>query len=204
MAWKCYSCGTKNPNSSDTCSKCGGNVAAPKSFYVGWVLGGGVIFALFYLVGTFAGGVVVSMITAPPDRAVLAELNASKKAEDPSYASLNEARPEQVTAARAVAAEKSKKAASPVLRGLITWVVPAILFVLSGMLVGFMSDGKTIIEAGIGSAVGQIGGFLLHLYVFESGFSWLALIIGVVPGAGLAILGACLGEIMQLRKEAAG
>lgn len=204
MAWKCYSCGTKNPNRADTCSKCGGNVAAPKSFYIGWVFGGGVIFALFYLVGTFAGGVVVAAISAPKDAAVLTELNASKKAEDPVANSLTEVKPEQVTAAKAVAAEKTKKAMSPVLRGLITWVFPAVLFVLSGLLVGFMSDGRTIIEAGIGAAVGQIGGFLLHVYVFDSDFGWLSLIIGMAPGVGLAILGAWLGEVMQLRKESAG
>jgi hypothetical protein len=204
MAWNCYSCGTKNPNSSDTCSKCGGNVAAPKSFYMGWVFGGGVIFALFYMVGTFAGGVVVAALATPKDDVVLAEVNASKKAEDPIAASLSEVKPEQVTAAKAVALEKGKKAMSPVLRGFITWILPAVLFILSGALVGFMSDGKTIIEAGIGAAVGQIGGFLLHLYVFHTDFSWLALIIGIVPGIGLAILGAWIGEIMQLRKEAAG
>jgi hypothetical protein len=204
MAWKCYSCGTKNPNSADTCSKCGGNVAAPKSFYIGWVIGGGFIFALFYMVGTFAGGVVVAALASPKDPAILAEVNASKKAEDPIAESLSEVKPEQVIAAKAVALDKAKNAMSPVLRAFITWIFPAILFILSGALVGFMSDGKTIIEAGIGAAIGQVGGFLLHVYVFHTGFSWLALAIGIVPGAALAILGAWIGEIMQLRKESAG
>jgi hypothetical protein len=203
MAWKCYSCGTKNPNSADTCSKCGGNVAAPKSFYIGWVIGGGFIFALFYLVGTFAGGVVIAAMAAPDDKAVLAQINASKKTEDPIAVSLSEVKPEQIIASKAVALEKNTRAMSSVLRGLITWVIPAILFILGGALVGFMSDGKTIIEAGIGAAVGQVGGFLLQLHVFHTDFGWLALGIGLVPGAALAILGAWIGEIMQLRKEMA-
>ena len=204
MAWKCYSCGTKNPNSADTCSKCGGNVAAPKSFYIGWVIGGGFIFALFYLVGTFAGGVVIAAMAAPDDKAVLAQINASKKTEDPIAVSLSEVKPEQIIASKAVALEKNTRAMSSVLRGLITWVIPAILFILGGALVGFMSDGKTIIEAGLGAAIGQVGGFLLLVYVFETDISWLALVIGLVPGAAIAIFGAWLGEIMQLRKEAAG
>jgi ribosomal protein L40E len=204
MAWKCYSCGTKNPNSADSCSKCGGNVAAPKSFYVGWVFGGGVIFAIFYLIGTFAGGVVIATIAAPQDATVIAEINATKKAGDAVVLALGEAKPEQVVAARAVAAEKSIKAMSPVLRNLFTWIFPAFLFVLSGVLVGFMSDGRTVLEAGIGAAVGQIGGFLLHMFVFKSDLGWLALGIGLVPGAALAVLGAWYGEIFQLRKEAKG
>jgi hypothetical protein len=203
MAWKCYSCGTKNPNSADTCSKCGGNVAAPRSFYVGWVIGGGLIFALLYLVGTFAGGVVVAAIAAPDDKAVLAQVNASKKSEDPVAQSLTEANPEQVIAAKAVALQKEIAAMSSVLRGFITWVFPAVLFVLAGLLVGFMSDGKTIIEAGIGAALGQVGGFFLQMYAFHTDFGWLALAVAMVPGAALGVLGAWIGEIMQLRKEAA-
>jgi hypothetical protein len=205
MAWKCYSCGTKNPNRVDTCSKCGGNVAAPRSFYVSWVFGGGIIFALFYLIGTFAGGVVVASIAAPKDPAIIVELNASKKPDEPIVKSLMEVKPDQVTAARAIAAEKAKKAMSPVLRGLITWIFPALLFVLSGIIVGFMSDGRTVIEAGLGSVIGQIGGFLLHIYVFKTAdFNWLYLIVGMAPGVGIALFGAWLGEILQLRKEAAG
>ena len=204
MAWNCYSCGTKNPNSADTCSKCGGNVAAPKSFYVTWVFGGAFIFAAFYMIGTFAGGVVVATIAAPDDQTVIAQLNSTKKAGDLPVKTLTDVKPEQITAARAVATENAKAAMSPVLREIVTWIFPLFLFVLAGMLVGFMSDGKTIIEAGLGAAVGQVGGFLLHIYVFETDLGWLALLIGLVPGIGVAILGAWLGEIMQLRKEAAG
>jgi hypothetical protein len=201
MAWKCYSCGTKNPNRADTCSKCGGNVAAPRSFYIAWVFGSGVIFAIFYLIGTFAGGVVIATIASPKDPAVIAELNAARKPGDAVVMALSEAKPEQVTAARAVAAEKAKKAMSPVLRQSLTWIFPAFLFVLSGVLVGFMSDGRTVLEAGIGGALGQIGGFLLHVYVFKTDMSWLSLVIGMAPGVGLAVLGAWYGEIFQLRKE---
>ena len=204
MAWKCYSCGTKNPNRADTCSKCGGNVAAPRSFYLTWVFGGGIIFCLFYLIGTFAGGVVVATIATPEDQAVIAEINATKKPGDPIVKALSEPKPEQVTAARAIAIEKAKKAMSPVLRELVTWIFPALLFILSGVIVGFMSDGRTVLEAGLGAAIGQVGGFLLHIYVFETDLSWLALIIGMVPGVGIAVFGAWLGEILQLRKEAAG
>ena len=138
MAWKCYSCGTKNPNKADTCAKCGGNVAAPKSFYLTWVIGGGVFFTVFYLIGTFAGGVVVATIAAPEEPAVLAEVNAAKQADAPVATSLTEVTPEQAIAARAVATEKAKKAMSPALRELITWIFAALLFIKSEVIVGFM------------------------------------------------------------------
>ena len=59
MGWSCYSCGTKNPNSADECQKCGGTVAAPSNFYIGWVFGGAIFFLVVYIAGTLAGGVLV-------------------------------------------------------------------------------------------------------------------------------------------------
>jgi hypothetical protein len=191
------------PNSADTCSKCGGNVAAPRAFYLGWVFGGGVIFLICYMIGTFAGGVIVESMSAATDEQILTEINATRKAGDPAVKSLLEVKPEQVIAVRAVVTSRAKAAMSPAVRGILAWVFPAFLFVLAGIIVGFMSDGKTIIEAGIGAVIGMVGGFLLHVYVFDTKYTWLVVAIGLIPGAALAVLGAWLGEVFQLRKEAA-
>ena len=67
---------------------------------------------------------------------------------------------------------------------LIQWTLPVILFIICGIIVGFISDGVTIIEAGIGSVLGQLLAVVLIVYVFKTGStSWLAFAIGAVPGA---------------------
>ncbi len=204
MAWKCYSCGTSNPNDADMCQKCGGTVAAPKSFYVVWIFGGAVFFFIVYLAGTLAGGTLVEAAVAPEAEEIIVEANALKKDHDPEIKSVDTLEPEALAAAKASAVSKAKESMSSVLKGVLYWVLPVLLFILCGIIVGFISDGKTIIEAGLGSVVGQVGGFMLHMYVFKTGLPWLALLVGIVPGFGLGFLGAWLGEIIQERKERAG
>jgi len=204
MAWKCYSCGTNNPNDADVCQKCGGTVAAPKSFYVHWIFGGAVFFFIVYLAGTMAGGVLVEAYVAPSKDAILAEANLLKKDAEPEIKTLDSIKPDERAAAKASAVAKAKEKTSAVIQGVLFWIFPAILFILCGAMVGFISDGKTIIEAGIASVAGQVGGFALHAYLLDTGFQWMVLAIGVVPGFALGFLGAWLGEIMQDRKERAG
>jgi hypothetical protein len=204
MAWTCYSCGVKNPRSADVCQKCGGSVAAPANFYAQWIFGGAVFFLVFYVTGTFAGGVLIESVAVPENSAILAEINAARKADVPEYKSLETAEPEALTAAKAVVSEKNKAKMSGLLKGVLYWCFPVVLFVLCGIIVGFISDGKTILEPCIGSILGQAGGVALHVYVFDSELTWMALAIGVVPGFGLAALGAWLGEIIQDRRERAG
>ncbi len=204
MAWTCYSCGVKNPKTADVCQKCGGSVAAPANFYVQWIFGGAVFFLIFYITGTFAGGVLIESVAVPENSAVLAEINAARKADVPEYKSLETAEPEMLTAAKAVVTEKNKAKMSGLFKGVLYWCFPVVLFVLCGIIVGFISDGKTILEPGIGSILGQAGGVALHMYVFDSDLTWMVMAIGVVPGFGLAALGAWLGEIIQDRRERAG
>ncbi len=199
MPWKCYSCETKNPNSRDECKNCGGNVAAPRSFYIHWVFGGGIFFLVTYLVGIFVGGTLVEVAVAPAD----AEVFAIAKAKGATASSILELKPEELKAARKAVVAKGKAAMSPLVRNLLLWFLPVILFVVCGAIVGFVSDGKTILEAGFGSVIGQVVGFLLLTYLFNAGGSWMAVIVGIVPGFGLAMLGAWAGEILQDRRERA-
>ena len=204
MAWTCYSCGTKNPNSADQCQKCGGTVAAPRSFYIIWIFGGAVFFFITYLAGVLAGGVLVESVVAPEGDAVLAEVNAGLGEKVDPFGSLDTVPPDKTAAAKASLIARAKAEMSPALRGVLQWLFPVLLFIISGAIVGFVSDGNTILEAGLGSMVGQAGAFLLLMYVFENDLGWLALGIGIVPGFGLGVLGAWLGEVFQERKERAG
>jgi hypothetical protein len=199
MAWTCYTCGTKNSNSADTCKSCGGNTAAPSSFYISWVFGGTVIFLIMYLSGTLIGGTLIEVAAAPTDAKVLAEA----KANGATAKSILTLDADLKKKAKAAVIAKAKAQLSGVLKNVLYWFLPFILFFIGGAVMGFMSDGKTIVEAGIGQAIGQIGGFLIHNYVFDSGISWIALIIGLVVGAVLAVVGAWVGEILQDRRERA-
>ncbi len=197
MPWKCYNCGTKNLNSEDACSNCGGNVAAPKSFYIHWVFGGAAFFLVVYIIGVFVGGTLVELAAAPTEADVLA----AAKAADPKVENIKTLKPEALDKAEAAALAKTKSEMSPIFKQLTFWFLPFILFMVCGVIVGFVSDGKTIIEAAIGSVIGQVGGFMILVYAFSQDMSYLALGIGVLPGFGLAMLGAFFGEILQDRKE---
>jgi len=204
MSWTCYNCSEKIPNSADVCPKCGGTVAAPSSFYVHWIFGAAAFFFIFYLTGTLAGGVIIESVAKPEDSAVLAAANAARGEETPQFSSLADLEADQITAAKAIATQKSKEQMSPIIKGLLFWIFPVVLFVLCGIIVGFVSDGKTIIEAGAGSILGQIGGFMLLKYSFDNDLGMVTLIVGSIIGAGLGFLGAWLGEIIQENKERAG
>ncbi|MCP4604104.1 MAG: hypothetical protein GY847_26875 [Proteobacteria bacterium] len=199
MSWTCYSCGTKNPNKADACENCGGNVAAPRSFYVHWIFGGAAFFFVTYLIGAFLGGTLVEVKVAPTDAQVLA----TAKAQGVTAKTMLDLKPEESKAAKSAVVAKAKADTSPIVMNLIYWFLPFILFIVCGAVVGFVSDGKTIIEAGIGSVIGQIGGSLLLSYAFETDIGWITLIIGLVIGCGLAVLGAWLGEAFQDRRERA-
>ena len=172
MAWTCYSCGTKNPKSADVCTSCGGTVAAPSSFYIHWIFGGAVFFFVFYMAGTLAGGVPRRGGGQPGRRDGAGGGQRGPEDGSAPWDSIDAVDPDAKTAARAVATEKAKAALSPALKGVLYWILPVVLFVLCGIIVGFISDGKTVFEPGIGSVLGQVGGFLLHMYVFETSTSW--------------------------------
>jgi hypothetical protein len=206
MAWNCYSCGTKNPNSADQCLKCGGTVAAPRSFYVQWVFGGAVFFFVVYLAGVLAGGVLVEAVVTPEDGAVLAEVNANLADGAGAYKSLETVEPDKKAGAKASLIARAKAGMSLPLRLILTWLLPVLLFVICGIIVGFVSDGRTVLEAGFGSILGQAGGFAVIKYLIDIDLDLdlLVLAIAVVPGFGLGVVGAWLGEWFQERKERAG
>jgi len=206
MTWACYSCGTKNPNSADQCQKCGGTVAAPRSFYVGWIFGGGIFFLVFYLAGTLAGGVLVEFAAAAEDADIVSYANDNRKEDESKIDKIEQLgnEPERFAAAKAAVIERNKAALSKFVKELIYWCLPALLFVICGIIVGFVSDGRTVLEAGLGSVVGQVLGWVLHVFVLDTGMPWLLLAIGIVPGFGLGMLGAWLGEWIQERKERTG
>jgi len=206
MGWACYSCGTKNPNSADQCQKCGGTVAAPSSFYVGWIFGGGIFFFVFYLAGTMAGGVLVEFAASPEDKDIIAYANDNMKEGESKVEKIEQLgnEPERLAAAKAAVIQRNKAGMSSIVQGLLYWILPVLLFIICGIIVGFVSDGRTVLEAGFGSLVGQGIGWVLHVYVFETGLSWIALVAGLVVGFGLGMLGAWLGEWIQERKERGG
>lgn len=199
MAWTCYSCGTKNKNSAEECTNCGGTVAAPSSFYAHWIFGGAFVFFLAYIIGVFLGGTLVEVAVAPSD----AEVLAVAKANGATVNTVLELKPDESKAAKAVVVEKGKAAMSPVLKNLLYWVLPFLLFIVCGGIVGFISDGKTILEAAIGSLVGQVIGFLVLKYGLGNAIGLIPLVVGLIVGFGLAMLGAWLGENYQDRKERA-
>jgi hypothetical protein len=197
MPWRCYSCGTKNPNKSDTCEACGGNVAAPRSFYLHWVLGGAAFFLVTYLVGTFIGGTLVELSVTPDDATILAAARANGVKAESAMA----LKPEEAKEARDAIIAKAKLGMSPAARYFLHWFLPAILFAVCGAIVGFVSDGRTIVEAGLGSIVGQAVGFILMVHAFGHEIGWISLVIGLAVGCGLAVFGAWLGEGLQDRRE---
>ena len=205
MAWKCYSCGTDNSNKDAVCTKCGNTVAAPRRFYSNWIWGAALFFFIFYLAGTMAGGVIVEAVAAPNEATLLRLSNQLGMQDGKTYKNLLQVEPERLAAARAVGIHYNKKAMSPALKLALQWTLPVILFIICGLIVGFISDGYTIIEPGLGSIIGHAGAVALIIYGIESPVtSWLAYAVGVLPGAGLGILGAWIGEKIQDKKDRAG
>ncbi len=199
MAWTCYSCGTKNSNKADACSKCGGNTAAPSSFYIQWVFGGAVFFLVTYLAGVFIGGTLVEVQVTPSDTEILAKA----KAQGAEAKSALELQPEQAKKAKKTLIAEAKAEMSPFKMYFTYWFIAFITFIVCGGIVGFVSDGKTIIEAGIGSIIGQLAGFAILVYGLDIAMSWTALIVGLVIGCALAIFGAWAGEKLQDARERA-
>lgn len=199
MSWTCYSCSHVNPNSADTCQKCGGTVAAPSNFYIQWVLGGALFFLITYILGTFVGATLIEFMVAPDEPQVLVQAQSMGV----QAKTMNDLQPEEKEKAKTALISRAKEQMSPLLGGLVYWFLPTLLFIICGGIVGFISDGKTIWEAALGSIVGQGSGFALLRYVFDVELSWMALVVGLPIGFALAILGAWQGEKIQEHRERA-
>ena len=94
---------------------------------------------------------------------------------------------------------------SAIYQATILRLLPAILFVVCGIIIGFASEAITILEAGLAAILGQ--GIAVGIFIYligESPIGWMDFLIGAIPGALLATLGAWIGEKIQYRKEQAG
>ncbi|MCU0664902.1 MAG: hypothetical protein MUC50_21580 [Myxococcota bacterium] len=203
MSWTCYSCGTKNPGSADQCTNCGGTTAAPRSFYLHWVFGGALFFLITYAIGSIVGATLLEFAAAPEESAVIAEAKVILAAKNIPFENLSTIKPDELAASKAAAIAKNKAKIPAVIRGMLLWILPALLFVLCGAVVGFISDGKTIIEAGLGSILGQVGGFFALKIGLGHDIGWLVLGAGLAIGFALAVVGSILGEKIQEMKERA-
>ncbi len=205
MSWKCYSCGTENDNKNTECLNCGNTVAAPKNFYYAWIIGSALFFMVFFMAGTMAGGVLVESVATPSQATVLKVANEQRSPNTEKFKTLLQLEPKQLTAAKAVAIAQSKAKMSPLLVGIIQWTLPLLLFILGGLIVGFISDGFTVIEPGIGSIIGMFAAGALMITVFKSeSVGWITLGIVALPGALFAVLGAWIGEKIQDNSDKEG
>lgn len=76
-------------------------------------------------------------------------------------------------------------------------VIGALTFMLTGILVGFRSPGKTLVEPGI-SGIGLAALTFLALrfgFLVTVPFGWM--VAGLIVGPALAVLGGWVGEVLQ-------
>jgi hypothetical protein len=199
MPWTCKSCGTKNPDNAPKCGKCGDKTGAPLKFYTSMIFGGGVVFFLMYIIGTFIGGTLVEFSVAPTDEAVFTEAKSLG-----SEAKTLESVPNVERAkAKEAAVAKARSQMSVTVRSVLFWFFPLLLFPVCGMAVGFVSKGRTVIEAALASLVGQAIGFAVGRFMFHLDIGWLELIVGLVVGFSIAGAGAYVGEAVQEKRERA-
>ena len=81
--------------------------------------------------------------------------------------------------------------------------MPFLLFPVIGIAVGFISQGRTILEGAIAGTTGQVLGFLACKYYFKFDINFIELIVGLVAGFFLVAAGAYVGEAIQEKRERA-
>jgi hypothetical protein len=197
MAWTCKSCGTKNPTNALKCGKCGGKDPVPRKISPSWIAGGGVFFFIAYIVGTFLGGTMLAVAVEPGDEDVMkaaAKLEIEAKSiEQMSPADQRRARDEAIV-------ELQKGMARPV-RAILFWFLPLLIMPLGGLVVGFVSEGRTVTEAAIGSLFGQAIGFVVMRFGYGMDIHWVELAVGLLVGFFVAGAGAYIGEAVQEKRE---
>lgn len=197
MPWTCQKCGTSNPTNAIKCGKCSAPIPTKPKLSLAWVFGGSVLFFLAYMIGTFLGGVLESASYEPSDDEILAaaaELKIEAK-------TLDKMGPQDQKAAKEKAKEKSRKTANKVVTSILFWIVPLIIFPVAGAIVGFVSEGRTVIEAALASVIGQPIGFVVMRFGYGAEIHWLAVIIGIIVGFVVAGIGAYVGEAVQEKRE---
>jgi hypothetical protein len=197
MAWTCQKCGTKNPTNALKCGKCGSSVPEKPKLSLAWVFGGGVLFFIAYLVGTFLGGTMVAMSYEPTDDQIFAaakELGSEAKA-------IDRLSPPERKAARDAALVKTKAEMSAIVRIVLAWFIPLLIFPVAGAIVGFVSEGRTVTEAALAACIGQPLGFVVMRFGYGADIHWLEVVVGVVVGFFVAGVGAYIGEAVQEKRE---
>lgn len=201
MSWDCNSCGTQNSSDQEVCSKCGSRKGEPpRRFYKRWLFRATFLFTVFYLAGTTLGGLIIATIATPNEAEMLFKANKYRDPGTPEFKSLEELNSDEQTAAKAMARAMKIENMHWWSKPMIQWLLMAFLFVVCGALVGYMADGTTIWEAGLGSLFGQALGLLLVEYLLHAHLtSWLIFGFGTVPGVALAAAGAWWGENRKKR-----
>lgn len=197
MPWTCEKCGSKNPTNALTCGKCGGKTKAERKLAIPWVLGGAVLFFLAFLVGSFLGGTMVAMSVEPSDDDVFT----AAKAAGIEAKTLADVSPSDQKAGREAALEKAKKDMSAVVRIVLFWFIPLILFPVAGAVVGFVSEGRTVYEASFACLIGYPLSFVVMKFGYGLDVSWIEFAVALVVGFVLAGIGAYMGEAVQEKRE---
>lgn len=197
MAWTCSSCGATNPTNALTCGKCGGKTPAPKKIEKAWIGGGTFLFFLFYIAGSFLGGTLVAFSHEPTDDQVFAAAqDMGVKAE-----TIHKLTADERQAAKEAAIAKATEEMSVVVRLILQWFIVLLMFPVAGAIIGYISEGRTIIEASFACTIGQVLGFLLMKYAYGLDATFIELGVGVVLGFGLSAAGAYVGEAVQEKRE---
>ena len=203
MYWTC-SCGTKNPENSIKCGKCSKPSPAPKKFYAGIIITGAVVFAMIYGLGIMIGGTLVAFSVTPTNEDILVQAKIIGEERGLKFvATINDLEKEDQPLAEKAAVEKATKDMSLLVRSILLWIVPFLLFPIIGIAVGFISEGRTILEGAIAATAGQIIGFLAGKFAFHVDIHIIELLVGLVVGFLLVAAGAYMGEAIQEKRERA-
>jgi cell division protein FtsW (lipid II flippase) len=77
------------------------------------------------------------------------------------------------------------------------------LFPICGAAVGFVSEGRTVLESALGSVVGQCLGFGFMRFMNGVDIHWIEFGVGLVVAFGITAAGAYVGEAIQEKRERA-
>ena len=203
MYWTC-SCGTKNPENAVKCGKCSKPSPSPKKFYAGIIVSGAIVFALIYGIGISIGGTLVAFSITPTNEAVLEQAKIIGKAKGlKSVTAVSDLEKEDQPLAKEAAVKKATEEMSVLVRSILFWIVPFLLFPVIGIAVGFISQGRTVLEGAIAGTAGQVLGFLACKYYFKVEIGIIELVAGIVVGFVLVAAGAYVGEAIQEKRERA-
>jgi hypothetical protein len=204
MYWRC-SCGHKNPENARACGKCKSTESVKKTFHFRAILSASIVFFVVYVAGVFAGGTILIFSVEPTSDQILAQAKAlgMKTEYKEEVKSIFDLKPKQKEEAQAKASENARASMSVVVRNILQWITPFLLFPIFGFIFGYSTTARTIIEVTLGSVVGQGVGFAFLKFGTGMSLSYLELGIGVAMAFVIVALGEYIGETFQEKKERA-